>query len=435
MQRTILRKAGITAAIAMFAGGSLAACGGSGGEGGEEAGSDTLRVTLANHVWTEQIIAAIPEFEEETGLTVEVTQLGEDQLSAQYNVQLNAGTDEIDVMMYRPLQEGKLFAQNGYLADLTERVEANSEWDWSDFQQGPVDSTTYEDKVVGIPTITEREVLYYRTDLLEQAGLEVPETLEELEAAAKKINEENPDVAGFVARTGKSPAVTQFSSFLYGFGGDFIDDEGNSAVASPEAKEAYAYYGRMINQYGPENVSTDMSWPEAMAIFTQGGAAFYTEADSLYQNATDPANSQVAENVGFAPMPAGPAGSKPYNVPSWGLGINEASKNQDNAWKFVEWATSQEMVLKIQQEGVPGPRQSVWANPEGTATYPEDLAAAIEVSAENGVGHDRPLVINVGEAREVVGEPIVVGITGGDVEDAAEKANEAFQKFLDGERK
>ncbi|MHA7272897.1 ABC transporter substrate-binding protein [Arthrobacter sp. TMT4-20] len=430
MQRKTMRVAGL--ALTALLGGTLAACGGGGGGDGEA--SDTLRVTLANHVWTEKIIEAIPEFEEETGLTVELTQLGEDQLSAQYNVQLNAGTDEIDVMMYRPLQEGKLFAQNGYLADLTERVESNADWEWSDFQSGPVDSTTFEDKVVGIPTITEREVLYYRTDILEAAGLEVPETLEELEAAAKQISEENPDVAGFVARTGKSPAVTQFSSFLYSFGGDFIDEEGNSAIASPEAKEAYEYYGRMINEYGPENVSTDMSWPEAMAIFTQGGAAFYTEADSLYQNATDPANSQVAENVGFAPLPAGPAGSKPYNVPSWGLGINEASKNQDNAWKFLEWATSKEMVLEIQQEGVPGPRTSVWADPEGTSTYPEDLTAAIEASAENGVGYDRPLVINVAEAREVVGDPIVIGITGGDVDAAADAASESFQAFLDDER-
>ncbi len=59
-----------------------------------------------------------------------------------------------------------------------------------------------------------------------------------------------------------------------------------------------------------------MSWPEAMAIFTQGKAAFYTEADSLYKNATDPAKSKVADKVGFAALPAGPAGSKPYNIPS-----------------------------------------------------------------------------------------------------------------------
>lgn len=409
----------------------LTACG-SGDEGAE--GSDTVRVTLANHVWTDTIKAAIPDFEAETGLKVELTQLGEDQLSDQYNVKLNAGSEEIDVMMYRPLQEGRLFADNGYLADLSDRVEGNPDWNWSDFQEGPVNATSFEDKVVGVPIITEREVLYYRKDLLAAAGLEVPATMADLEAAAKTIAEANPGTAGFVARTGKSAAVTQFSSFLYSFGGDFIGEDGKSAVGSDEAKEAYAFYGGLINNYGPENVSTDMSWPEAMAIFTQGGAGFYTEADSLYKNATDPAKSKVAETVGFAPLPAGPAGSKPYNIPSWGLAVSEASQNQDNAWKFIEWATSKDMTLEIQKSGVPGPRASVWADASGTATYPADLAAAITVSAKNGVGHDRPLVKSVGEAREIVGNPIVTAITGGDSDAAADSADTALGKFLDGEK-
>ena len=91
-----------------------------------------------------------------------------------------------------------------------------------------------------------------------------------------------------------------------------------------------------------------MSWQQAMAIFTQGQAALYTEADSLYKNATDPAKSKVADTVGFAVFPAGPAGSKPYNIPSWALGVNAASKNGDNAWKFIKWATSKAMVATMQ---------------------------------------------------------------------------------------
>src|SRR5262249_36204943 len=151
---------------------------------------------------------------------VEITQLGEDQLSDQYNVKLNAGSGDIDVMMYRPLQEGKLFAKNKYLADLSGRVKSDAGWDFTDFQAGPVQATPYNDKVVGVPIITEQEVLYYRKDLLQKAGLTAPPaTLDELKADAAKIQAANPGVAGFVARTGKSPAVTQFSSFLYSFGG------------------------------------------------------------------------------------------------------------------------------------------------------------------------------------------------------------------------
>src|SRR5690606_26257908 len=133
------------------------------------------------------------------------------QLSDQYNVKLNASIDEIDVMMYRPLQEGKLFAQNGYLADLSDYVTQDSAWDWSDFQEGPVEAASFEGSVVGVPIITEQEVLYYRSDVLESMGIAVPETLDELEAASKAIKEKG-EMAGFVARTGVSAAVTQFSS-------------------------------------------------------------------------------------------------------------------------------------------------------------------------------------------------------------------------------
>jgi len=179
------------AAAAFLATGALTSCS-SGGTPSTNTGSKTLRVTLANHVWTDTIKSKLPEFEKQTGLKVELSQYGEDQLSAQYNVKLNAGTNEIDVMMYRPLQEGKLFAKNGYLADLSADVKTNKTWGWTDFQSGPVVATTYKDKAVGVPIITEQEVLYYRKDLLKKAGLEVPKTMDELQAAAKTIKAQNP---------------------------------------------------------------------------------------------------------------------------------------------------------------------------------------------------------------------------------------------------
>ena len=426
------RQSAIGISLAVVGALGLSACGGG---GDDSASSKTVRVNLVNHVWTENIKKALPEFEKQTGLKVQVTQLGEDQLSDQYNVKLNAGSDDIDVMMYRPLQEGKLFAKNGYLAELDDKVKADKEWDWSDFQKGPVDSTTYEGKVVGVPLITEQEVLYYRKDLLKKSGFNAPpKTLDELKTMATKIQADNPGVAGFVARTGKSAAVTQFSSFLYSFGGSFMDDSGKATVNTPEAKQAYAFYGGLLKDQGPKNISTDMSWSEAMAIFTQGKAAFYTEANSLYKNATDPAKSKVAETVGFAPFPAGPAGAKAYNVPSWALGINESSGNQDNAWKFIKWATSKEQTLANQKAGVPGGRTSVASDPDATSTYPKDLVEAAVASAPTSVGYDRPVVVKVPEAREIVGQPIVDAITGKDAAASADAANAAFQKFLDDEK-
>ena len=79
-RRSVMKYAAAAAALSV----GLTACGGGGSS--ESKGSDTVRVTLANHVWTEGIKAAIPEFEKSTGLKVELTQLGEDQMSDQYNV-------------------------------------------------------------------------------------------------------------------------------------------------------------------------------------------------------------------------------------------------------------------------------------------------------------------------------------------------------------
>ena len=85
-----------------------------------------------------------------------------------------------------------------------------------------------------MPLITEQEVLYYRKDLLKKAGIAAPpKTLDELKADVAKVEAANPGVAGFVARTGKSAAVTQFSSFLYSLGGDFTDAQRQGDASTP----------------------------------------------------------------------------------------------------------------------------------------------------------------------------------------------------------
>lgn len=411
----------------------LTACGG----GGESAGPDgevggTLHVTLSNHPWTNVIEGRIAEFEEANDVEVEVTVLGEDQLSDQYNVKLNAGATDIDVMMMRPLQEAKLFATNGWLLPLDDFIQsAPEEFSWDDFQaQGAV---TMEDGAVAVPIVTEQEILYYRTDLLEEAGLEVPTTFEELQAAAETIQEANEDVFGFVSRGQRAASVTQFSSYLYGFGGDWDDGSGTATIDTPEAREAYEYYGTMLRDYGPPGV-TNMSWPEASAIFQQGRAAFYTDASVFYNNMIDPEQSRIGDVVGYAQMPAGPAGSRPYSIPSWGLAINQNSQNAATAWAFIEWATSPEMVKEIQLEGVAGARQSVWDDPSATEAFPAELAEVIITSSADGVDHDRPVVIEVGRARDIVGAPLITFLEGGDLDAAITQAQEEYQTLLDDEQ-
>ncbi|AQP46768.1 ABC transporter substrate-binding protein [Tessaracoccus aquimaris] len=414
--------AALTGAVAV----GLAACSPS-AEG--EGGNKSVNVVLANHPWTDLMKEKIPEFEQQSGIKVNLTTYTEDQLSQQLNVKLNAGASDVDVMMIRPLQEARLFDRNKWLADLAEKAQGDAEWDWSDFQPGPQESVTIDGRIVAVPLSTEREVLYYRKDLLDQAGIAIPTTLEELEAAAKQIHESsNGEVYGFVARGQLSAAVTQFSSFLYSSGADWVNEDGTSGIATPEAIAAYELYGRLLREYGPPGV-TNMSWPEAMGVFTQGRAAFYAEADSLYTNATDPAKSKVVDSLGFAQFPAGSAGSRPTNVPAWAVAVPSASKNADNAWEFIKWATDKDNTRYVQENGVIGSRASAW-DAAPNSVIPADLAEVQAASAKVGVGYSHPVVLNVARSREIVGEPIITAIEGGDVKASAEKASALFDEFL-----
>ncbi|MBA2941726.1 sugar ABC transporter substrate-binding protein [Paenibacillus sp. CGMCC 1.16610] len=390
----------------------------------------TISLVTANHPWADAIKPLLPDFEKETGIKVNVESFFEDQLTQKLTVQFTSGSATPDVFMYRPLQEGKLFYKNGWVQPLDDYAQKAKDYDFNDFSKSAIGSTTVESKLAGIPIITEQEILYYRKDLLQKAGIAVPKTLDELNAAVKKLHDPKNEMYGFVARGQRSPLVTQVSSFLYSEGADFTTSE-KASINTPEAIKAFTTYGTLLKDYAPPGV-LNMSWPQAFGIFAQGKVAFLTDANSLYQNATDPAKSKVADQVGFAVFPGGKAGSKPYSITSWGLAMNAKSGNKDATWAFIQWATSKDVVLKTQQKGNPGARASVWDKPEGTTGFPAELVPIIKESAKTGVDHDRPTVISVGEARDAVGE-IVQKVMSGEtnLQPVADKANQALQTIID----
>ncbi|HEX7056490.1 MAG TPA: sugar ABC transporter substrate-binding protein [Bacilli bacterium] len=395
----------------------------------------TIKIVMANHPWADAIKQLLPQFEQETGIKVDLTSYFEDQLTQKLTVQFTSGSTTPDAFMYRPLQEGKLYYMNGWLEPLDSYVNKDAEYDFNDFSKSAVGSTTVDGHIAGVPIITEQEILYYRKDLLAKANLEVPKTIDELVAAAKKLHDPQNGIYGFVARGQQSALVTQVSSFIYSEGGDFSKD-GKATVNTPEAIKGMSIYADLLKNYGPPGVA-NMSWPQAIGIFAQGKAAFYTDADSIYKNATDPSKSKIADQVGFAVFPAGDAGSKPYNVTSWGLAINSKSAHKDAAWAFVQWATSKKIVLETQKQGNPGARQSVWNDPEGIKGFPPELAAIIKEESQGGVDHDRPVVVNVGEARDAVGAVVLKKVLDENVDIQAEanEANNKLQAIIDKDTK
>ena len=367
----------------------------------------TLRVILATHDWTKAVEKKLPEFEAATGMKVEYEVYPEGQLSDKLNVELGSGGQYIDVFMCRPLQEVQQFIQNGFLAEVSDLL-ADPEYQKDDFipaaLNGYARNGANDGKFYGVPLVTERQVLMYRKDLFEAKGLKVPTNLEEFEECAKALHDPDNGVVGVALRGKPNPAVTQFAAYLYGF----------------------EYYGGLLRNYGPTD-AVNMHWNECAALFSTGGAAMVTDADSIWASFCGP-DTQVYDKTGFAVSP----NRATWNICAWGLGISANSPHLEAAKAFMKWAAGVEMTKYIQTSGISSARTSAWADPACTANYPAELLAAIQEGNKIATkAYDRPMTTSVAAARDVIGVVITTSIEGGDVQAAADKANEEFQKILD----
>ena len=396
---------------------------------------ETLRVLGVNHPWAEGIKAMIPAFEKETGIKVQFEQYGEDQLMQKLTVEFTAGGDGIDVIMTRPQNDLRLFLRNGWITDLGPFFKDDASYDFADFTAGSVEATRINGVQAAIPGVSELEVLYYRRDLLEAKGLKVPTTFEELEAAAKILDDKENDMCGFLTRGARSPLVTQFANYLYGFGGDFYNDTLTTSRIDDEAfLAATEYYANLVRKFGPPGI-LNMSWPQCYAVFAQGKAAMLTEASSGYANLLDPAKSLVADRTEVAPFPSGPKGHKFFEVTAWALSMPAKTQKSDAAWKFIRFMTSKESTVVIQGKFLNQcARKSTYADPEGTKNFPASWVKTVSACAGLGISHDRPLISSVAEARDVIGQIVVDAIEGKDYKATAKQASAKFQALLDKEK-
>ena len=370
------------------------------GVGDTNGGKQSIRVMLVNHPYGDLLKSKISEFENASGIKVTVEQLQETQLTQQLTTEFATGSSTVDVFMTRPLQDGLLFMKNGWYESL-------SSYDFSDYPKSTVDIGTKNGTVYIVPLVTEWEVLYYRKDLLKAAGLSVPKNFTELEAAAKAMNKNG--VAGFASRGKGSAAVTQMSSYVYNYGGRYIEN-GRAVFNSPEAIEAIRFYGMMNGTYGPQGI-TSMSWENIVPVFQAGKVAMWTDASVFFSNLTDPTKSVIPkENIGIAPFPAGPKTNNPFIVVSWGMAIAKTSRNKDAARKFLEWATGKDLAKQGMLKSITMARNSVWKDADVLKKVDPELVASQLPAAQNGYPFDRPFMSSVGAARDLIGEVILESI-------------------------
>ena len=360
-----------------------------------------IRVMLANHPYGDLLKSMIPDFEKQYGIKVNMEQLQEAQLSQKLTTEFATGSSTVDVFMTRPLNETLLFNKNGWYAPL-------DGYDFSDYSPAMVDVGRKNGKPYIVPLINEWQVLYYRKDLLDKAGVKVPTNFTELEAAAKALN--TGGVAGFASRGAGNAAVTQLSSYVYNYGARYLDSNNAAVFNTPDAVEAIRFYGRLLGNYGPQGV-TSMSWDQLMPVFQAGRIAMWTDASVFYGQIIDPASTQIpAENVGVAKLPSGPKGDSPYIVVSWAMGIANGTKDMDSAMKFLNWSTSKELALKGMAANITMARNSVWDDPQAKAVMNPGLIETKIQASKNGIPYDRPFMTSVNQARDLIGEVIIESI-------------------------
>jgi multiple sugar transport system substrate-binding protein len=248
------------------------------------------------------------------------------------------------------------------------------------------DIFTIEGQTFAIPTAGESVFLIYRKDLFDAAGLEPPQTWDELLEIAQQF-QEGGEVAGVAFRAQKGWQFTYtYSIFLFPFGGMMIDPEtGEVAIDSPESAAALDFM-KALKANAPVGIES-FSFPESFGAMQNGDVAMLIEATAAGPEMEDPAKSTVAGNLGYAILPAGPAGAY-TGVWGWSFGINAASEKQDLAWAVITWLTSRYTHQDYVNAGGIVSRSSAFDDPDNIAKYPyfaatgEALAQAGDLSAK-----------------------------------------------------
>src|SRR5512143_3455230 len=397
-----------------------------------------IRFLMNKHPFTTFIEPKVPDFEKLTGIKVTIEAFPEDQYRNKRTIELNAG-GKVDGYMIMPGQDDLHYWKAGWLqpmdAYLADPGLTDADWDFKDFFPSFAKASSVEGKLIGIVINAETSLLAYRKDLFTKLKAKVPQTMKELEQTAKFFHGKEVDgkkMVGITLRGKGAAATSQWVDFLYSFGGSWTTAQGKSNFASPQDIAAFKFYGDLLKNYGPEG-GTMLHWAESTSLFMEGKAAMIYDANvftSLYEN---PKESKVAGKVGYAVIPAGPAGSVPH-VSNWSLSINKNStaERQKAAWLFIQWATNKPNALGALLAGVPAGRASAWDSPDYKSkdTQP-DWTANTKKSFELGQPQWNPPVINVPEIRDITGQVIVDAIQGKDVEASAKKAAELMDKKME----
>jgi sorbitol/mannitol transport system substrate-binding protein len=348
--------------------GSLTACAGFGGTGG---GKDSLNVLMVNNPQMVDIQKLTSEnFTKQTGIKVNYTVLPENDVRDKISQELSSQAGIYDISTISNY-EVPFYAKAGWLAPLSDYVAADTAFDQSDIFPGMTKSLTASDgKLYAEPFYGESSFLMYRKDVFAAKGLTMPQhpTWQQVADLAAKVDNAQPDMRGICLRgqVGWGQVFAPLTTVVNTFGGTWFDKDWNPQVNSPEFKQAVNFYVDLVRKHG-EAGAPQAGFTECLNNLEQSKVAMWYDATSA-AGSLEASGSPVAGRIGYVAAPVVQTKTSGW-LYAWSWAIEKASKKQDNAWKFISWASGKEyenlVGSTIGWTSVPaGKRLSTYGNPD-----------------------------------------------------------------------
>lgn len=255
---------------------------------------------------------------------------------------LFSGAGDLD-LIYADVIWIPKFAAAGWIEDLTDY------WtEWDSFLPASVAGATVKGRIYRVPTQINGGVLYYRSDLLEAAGVKVPTTFQELRDQSVQLSAA-PGRWGFLWQ-GKQyeGLVCNYLEILTGFGGFWIDpDTLEIGLESAEAVDALTFLRDTVGTISPPGVTT-YTEEESRLLYQSGGAVFLRNWPYVYQLMAAE-NSPMRPITGIAPMPANPGGRPAATLGGAGFAMAKTCQDKAAAWRLITFVTSMPSVTWLNQ--------------------------------------------------------------------------------------
>jgi multiple sugar transport system substrate-binding protein len=374
----------------------------------------TLNLASQNDQFAAVLAAVAPKFEALTGAKVNVDILSYPELLTKITADYVGHTKGYDIATVDIVWSGQ-FAEAGYTVDLTDWIKRDAaEIKIEDIYPSLMAALGgYQGKQIAFPFAGYANVLAYRKDLYEAAGLKPPTTMEEYVADAVKLTDQKKKIYGFVANGQKGPAVAQdWMQYNRQFGGSILDKNGKPALNSAANIASVIAYKKLFDQAAPPG-AVDYDWGAREESFRQGLVANMQTWSIGAADYDNPKVSKIAGKAGIMLTPSAKGLPKEYGIGGWALGINRDidPKKQEAAWAFIKWVTSPAVHKELNMRAAGSYlRKSEMTDPDLLAKFP--FLPVIATSFEHGDGDFRPRIPQYPELQDLIGGAINAVLVG-----------------------